>query len=185
MNANFFGQIAQLNITGNLLLTIAPTEGNSFIVSVMLQNETCTDKAKDIIPPFTLRGTAEELDMGFIERITRPMQTVSGLLDNMESFMKQLEEARLRSSMEKEKTDKEKLEKEAREKKYHNAMLKADTFEKGQRYKDAWTALPKTADYPEYAEIIRKRQDDFARHFAPDLFNAEQTPQEIEPEIQE
>ncbi|WP_431609242.1 PRTRC system protein E [Chryseobacterium sp. 'Rf worker isolate 10'] len=179
MDANFFRQIAQMNLKGNLLLTITQTQGNSIIVSVMLQNETCTDHAKEGIPPFNLRGTAEELDMGFFEKITTPMQTASGLVDNMEFFMKQLEEARRQSAMEKEKTNKEKLEKEAREKKYRNAMLKADTFEKDQRYRDAWTALPKTADYPEYAEIIRKRQDDFARHFAPDLFNAEETPQEM------
>ncbi|MGN7706881.1 prtrc system protein e [Chryseobacterium sp. 22543] len=178
MDANFFRQIAQMNINGNLVITIAK-EDNIFIVSSFLQNNTCSDQAKDIIPPYNLRGTPEELDMGYFEKATTPLQTASGLVDNMEVFTKQLEEARRKSAMEKEKTDKEKLEKEASEKKYRNAMLKADTFEKDQRYRDAWTALPKTSDYPEYADVIRKRQNDFARHFAPDLFNAEETPQDI------
>jgi len=185
MNTNFFNQITQLNITGNLHLIIAKGETDHLIVSILLQNDSCGDKAKDLIPPLTLRGTGMELDEGFFNKIQHPLETASGLMVNMESFMKQLDEVRMQSAMEKEKTDKEKLEKEAREKKYRNAMLKADTFEKDQRYRDAWTALPKTSDYPEYAETIRKRQDDFARHFAPDLFSTEEIPQEKVAQIEE
>ena len=67
MNANFFHQVAQLQITGDLQLTIAKGAENNLIVSVMLQNEQCGDNAKNIIPPLNLRGTAEELDNGFFE----------------------------------------------------------------------------------------------------------------------
>lgn len=65
MNTNFFNQIAQLNFTGNLQLTIAKGTENKIIVSIMLQNDGCADTAKNIIPPLNLRGTAEELDNGF------------------------------------------------------------------------------------------------------------------------
>ena len=54
-----------------------------------------------MIPPLTLRGTAEELDNGFFETVPTPLQTASGLMDNMEIFMKQLEEAKKKSAMEK------------------------------------------------------------------------------------
>ena len=94
MNANFFNQITQLNFTGNLQLTIAKGVENNLIVSIILLNEQCGDNAKQLIPPLNLRGTAEELDEGFFQQITTPLQTASGLMVNMEAFMKQLEEAK-------------------------------------------------------------------------------------------
>ncbi|SEW24738.1 PRTRC system protein E [Chryseobacterium wanjuense] len=173
MNTQFFNQIGEMNLNGTILLTIAKGVENNLIVSVTLQNDGCGDDAKNIIPPLTLKGTADELDSGFFERITTPLQTTSGLLDNMEEYMKKLDETRKNSAMEKEKTDKEKKVQDDKEKKYKEAMSKADALEKEGKYKEAWTALPKTSEYPDHAEIIRKRQNDFARKFAPSFFDQE------------
>ena len=84
--------------------------------------------------------------------------------------MKQLEEAKKKSTMEKEKLDKEEKEKEAKEKKYQDAVKKAEELEKEGKYKEAWTALPKVSEYPDFADTIRKKQDEYERHFAPSLF---------------
>ena len=72
--------------------------------------------------------------------------------------------------MEKEKSDKEKKDKEAKDKKYNEAIQKAEELEKEGKYKEAWSALPKGSEFPEYAEIIRKKQNEYERHFAPSLF---------------
>lgn len=171
MQTNFFRQIAKLNLTGDLQITLRPTEENSFVLSVLLNNEQCGDEARKMIPPLNLKGTAEELDNGFFENISTPLQTASGLMVDMENFMKQLEETKRNSAMEKEKTDKEKKEKEAKDKKYNDALQKAEELEKEGKYKDAWSALPKVSEYPDYAESIRKKQDEYERHFAPSLFS--------------
>ena len=175
MQTNFFRQLANLNLKGDLQIILRPIEENSFVLSVLLNNKQCGDEARKLIPPLNLRGTAEELDNGFFENISTPLQTASGLMVDMESFMKQLEEAKKKSAMEKEKSDKEKKEKEAKEKKYKEAFEKAEALEKEGKYKEAWSALPKTSEFPEYVEIIRKKQDEYERHFAPSLFteNAE------------
>lgn len=174
MNANFFKQMTALNITGDLQLTIAKGAENNLVVSIMLQNEQCGDEARKLIPPFNLKGTADELDEGFFERITMPLQTASGLMDNMEVFMKQLEEAKKQSAMEKEKADKEKKEKEEKEKKYKEAMKKAEELEKEGKHREAWAKVPEPADYPEHAETIRKRRMELSEKFAaPSLFGAE------------
>lgn len=89
---------------------------------------------------------------------------------DMEQFMKQLEEAKQNSAMEKEKADKEKKEKEAKEKKYKEAFEKAEAHEKDGKYKEAWSALPKPSEFPDFAEAIRKKQNEYERHFAPSLF---------------
>nr|WP_199001432.1 PRTRC system protein E [Flavobacterium sp. ASV13] len=173
MNANFFHQIAQLQITGDLQLTIAKGAENNLIVSVMLQNEQCGDNAKNIIPPLNLRGTAEELDNGFFEKITTPIQAVSGLMVDMESFMKQLEETKKQSAMEKDKVDRQKKEQEAKDKKFKDAMAKADELEKEGKYREAWVKVPEITEFPEKADEIRRRKRELSDKFsAPSLFGA-------------
>ena len=159
-----------MGLTGDLQFTLRPTEENSFVLSILLNNEQCGDEARKLIPPLNLKGTAEELDNGFFESISTPLQTASGLMVDMESFMKQLEEVKKKSAMEKEKTDKEKKEKEAKEKKYKEAFQKAEALEKESKYKEAWSVLPKVSENPDFAETIRKKQDEYEKHFAPSLF---------------
>ncbi len=173
---NFFSSVAALNITGDLQVTIRKGAESNWIVSVMLNNEQCGDDARKLIPPLNLRGSAEELDNGFFERITTPIQTASGLMVDMEGFMKQLEEVKKQSAMEKEKADRERKEKEAREKKYKEAMQKVDELEKEGKYRDAWMKVPDPSDYPEQAEAIRKRKSSLSAKFAPDLFGSSATP---------
>ena len=177
---NFFSSIAALNITGDLQVTIRKGAESNWIVSVMLNNEQCGDDARKLIPPLNLRGSAEELDNGFFERITTPIQTASGLMVDMEGFMKQLEEVKKQSAMEKEKTDRERKEKEAKEKKYKEAMQKVDELEKEGKHRDAWMKVPDPSEYPEQAEAIRKRKSSLSSKFAPDLFGATATPLTVE-----
>jgi len=174
--SNFFSSIAAMNITGNLQLLISKGASDHWIVSVMLNNEQCGDEASKVIPPLNLRGTAEELDNGFFEQVTTPIKTASGLIVNMEAYMKQLEEAKKQSAMEKEKADREKKEKEAKEKKYREAMQKVDELEKDGKFRDAWMKVPEPSEYPEQAEALRKRKSSLAAKFAPDLFGADATP---------
>lgn len=173
MNTNFFNQIAQLEYTGVLQLNISKGAENKIIVSVLLNNEQCGDNAKQLIPPLNLRGTAEELDEGFFQRISAPIQTASGLMVNMEAFMKQLEEAKKQSAMEKEKTDRQKKVQEAKDKKFKEGMARVDELEKEGKFRDAWIKVPEIADHPEKADEIRKRKTSLSNKFGtPSLFGA-------------
>jgi PRTRC genetic system protein E len=175
MNTNFFKQIAQLGVAGDLHLTIAKGAENNLIVSVMLQNEQCGDNAKNIIPPLTLRGSAEELDNGFFEKITMPIQTASDLMVDMEAYIKQLEEAKKQSVMEKAKSDRQKKEQEAKDKKFKDGMAKADELEKEGKHREAWMKVPDMTEFPEKADEIRKRKMELSDKFsAPSLFGTEQ-----------
>lgn len=175
MQTNFFRQVANMNLTGDLQITFTKATENNYVVSVLLKNEQCGDEARKTIPPLNLRGTAEELDNGFFESITTPLQTASGLMVDMEGFMKQLEVAKKKSAMEKEKSDKEIKDKEIKDKKYKETLQKAEELEKVGKYKEAWSALPKASEFPEYTEIIRKKQDEYESHFAPSLFTENQS----------
>jgi PRTRC genetic system protein E len=175
MNTNFFNQIAQLGVAGDLHLTIAKGAENNLIVSVMLQNEQCGDNAKNIIPPLNLRGTADELDNGFFEKITTPIQTASGLMVDMEAYLKQLEEAKKQSAVEKEKAERQKKEQEGKDKKFKDSMAKADELEKEGKFRDAWMKVPEITEFPEKADEIRRPKTELSDKFsAPSLFGAEQ-----------
>jgi PRTRC genetic system protein E len=182
MNTNFFKQIADLNITGNLQLAISKGAQNNLVVSVILQNEQCGDNAKKLIPPLLLKGTAEELDNGFFENIVKPIEQTSSLMLNMADYLKQQEEAQKQSAIEKDKTDKEKKAKEEKDKKFKEAMQKVDELEKEGKYKEAWVKLPDTSQFPDHAEIIRKRKSALAAKFSPDLFGVAETVAANEPQ---
>ncbi|UZT98938.1 PRTRC system protein E [Chryseobacterium fluminis] len=172
MNTNFFSLVTQLDFTGNLNISIQKATDNNWIVSVLLQNNECGDDAKNRIPPLNLRGTAEDLDNGFFENIAQPIQSASYLMVNMDAFMVQLEEAKKHSAMEKQNADKESKAKEEKEKKYKDAMKKAEDLESESKFKDAWSALPKASEYPEYSKEILEKQEAYEKEFAPNLFTS-------------
>lgn len=171
METNFFTGIAQLNIKGDLNITIKQGEDGQHMVSVLLNNRQCGDDAKQVIPPLVLKGSGEELDTGFFAAVTAPLQVTSELLVNMEGYLKAQEEARKQSAMEKEKADRERKDKEAREKKYTDAMKKAEELEKEGKHREAYVKVPDPADFPEHVEAIKERRSALAKNFAPDLFN--------------
>jgi PRTRC genetic system protein E len=178
---NFFNQIAQLQIIGDLHITISKGAENRLIVLVMLRNEACGDSAKHTIPPLNLRGTAEELDTGFFENITTPMESASGLMVDMEGYMKRLEDTKKQSAMEKEKADSQKKEAEAKDKKFSDAMAKADELEKDGKFREAWIKVPEIHEFPFKAEEIRRRKSELSAKFAPDLFGSTTETAKTEP----
>ncbi|MBA5793488.1 PRTRC system protein E [Flavobacterium sp. xlx-214] len=179
MNTNFFNQIAKLSITGVLQLSIVKGTKDNLIVSVILQNEGCGDTAKNLIPPLNLRGTSDELDEEFFQQIAMPIQTASGLMVDMEAFMKQLEEAKKQSAIEKDKTEKAKKEKETKDKKFKDGMTKADELEKEGKFRDAWMKVPDITEFPEKADEIRKRKTALSAKFeTPSLFETSETTEE-------
>ena len=181
MNTNFFNQIQQLDFTGVLQLNISKGIESNLIVTVLLNNEQCGDSAKNGIPPLTFNATPQEFDEGFFEQITAPVQTVSGMMVDMEKFLKQMEEVKKQSAMEKEKTEKAKKEKEAKDKKFKDGMAKADELEKEGKHREAWMKVPDITEFPEKADEIRKRKTSLSDKFAtPSLFG---TIEETAPEL--
>ncbi len=167
METNFFNQIAMMNVVGTLQMTLQQGQNGQYIVSVLLQNDRCSDPAKNSIPPLVLRGTAEELDGGFFQSIVRPLEETSSLLVNMENYIQAQEHAKKQSAMEKEKTEKA-------QKKYDELMKKVSELEAQGKYREAWTKLPPPDEFPDQAEKIRKKRSELSAHFAPTLFeNAE------------
>jgi hypothetical protein len=91
----------------------------------------------------------------------------------MEAYLKEREQAKVHSQMEKDKTAKADKDKTEKQKKYEEGMKKASELEAEGKFRDAWVKVPDINDYPEQAEAIRKRKSELSAKFAPDLFQVE------------
>jgi PRTRC genetic system protein E len=183
MKTNFFETIASLNVPGKWNLSIHTDEKGAFTVSALYTALQNGDNASKLIPPMLLKGTAQELDEGFFEAIAEPVQQTAGLFQNMEAYLKGLEEAKKASKMEqdkKAKTVKPKTEgangetddievaepkpnKEEKKKAYEEAMKRVAQFNDTCKYAEAIAELPSVEEYPEKKTELDKKLADLTR----------------------
>ena len=173
IHMNFFQSIIALQVAGDWKINIAKDGSDKLIVSVLFYNEQVGDDARKIIPPILLKGTAEELDEGFFTAIEQPVKETAALFLNMEQFLKQKEQAKIQSQMEKDKNEKAEKERKEKQKRCEEALKKAEELEAEGKFRDAWMKVPDPADYPEQAEALKQRKSELAQKFAPDLFNVD------------
>lgn len=170
MQTNFFSLINKLELSGILKLVIAKSQDGQMVISLLLDNGQCADKAKMLIPPMKLAADAEELDKCFFEMITNPLQKTSSLLESMQQYMKGLEAAKAKSTAHKDKESKVDKTLSAKQKKYNDLMEQSAKLEAAGKFKEAWTKLPDPMEYPEQAELIRTKRQSLSDLFSPDLF---------------
>nr|WP_315242112.1 PRTRC system protein E [uncultured Flavobacterium sp.] len=171
METNFFKSVTALAVAGDWTISIAKENTDTLIVSVLFHNSKVGDDARRKVPPILLRGTAQELDLGFFKAIEQPVQETAELFTNMEQFLKQKEVAKASSQMHKETADKAEKQISDKQKKYEEAMKKVDELEAEGKHREAWMKVPPVEAYPEYAQLIRERRMELSGQFAPDLFN--------------
>lgn len=189
---NFFAHAAAINFEGLLNMTIK-MDGEQLTVSVLLQNDSCTDSAKAHIPPLILKGTAKELCEGFFDAIAEPVQQTSALLVNMEQYRKGQETAKKNAAMEKKKTadtaaPEKRSPEEIKEMQFAGTMAKVDVLEKEGKFKEAWMKVPQPSEFPDKAEEIRTRRAALSAKFSPDLFGAQNQSEangKVEPNTQD
>ncbi|WP_338871659.1 PRTRC system protein E [Spirosoma sp. SC4-14] len=160
---NFFQQLDALDLQGDLKIVVTKNS-DRLIVSVMLNNPKCGDKAANAIVPLILKGTAEELDKGFFDNIAAPMRETSSLMVNMEAHLKSVATAKEQAAMNKEKKPTETKEVappppvDMKQLQFDQAMSKADELAKAKKYRDALNKLPAATDYPDKAEQIEAKR---------------------------
>lgn len=87
----------------------------------------------DGLAPFTLKGTPEELDEGFLDAIKAPVETVSGLVSNIEAFQKSAQQAEKNAKASAKpavKSDAAKKAEDERRRREAEAKARKENFEK-------------------------------------------------------
>lgn len=97
------------------------------IVSVSFKNNQVKDEAKNLIPPFTVSGTAEELDAEFTTVIKEPVTKSKGLQTSMKEYEAAMEVAKANT---KSATDAKKKESDAKKKEADAEKKKKDEYKK-------------------------------------------------------
>lgn len=76
----------------DLTIVIRKTNGQ-LTVSTLPKSNGLKDEAQNHIVPLTVTGTPQELDTGFLQAVTRPIQKACGLISNMAQFEAQADKA--------------------------------------------------------------------------------------------
>lgn len=134
---DLFKKLNEVLAEGMTLTITVAKKGEHMTATVLPGNSLVKDSAKNNIIPFTVSGTAEELDGGFIDAISAPIASTSGLLSNMADYEKAEAEAKQKSQM----LAKQKEEAAKRKSDFDAYMKLSQTNLDEQKFKDAKTCL--------------------------------------------
>lgn len=145
---DLFKKLNEVLAEGMTLTITVAQKGEHMTVNVLPGNSLVKDSAKNNIIPFTVTGTAEELDEGFVDAISAPIASTAGLLSNMADYEKAEAEAKQKSQMlakQKEEAAKRKADFEAYMK-LSQTNLDEHKFRDARTCLEAATALANTDD---------------------------------------
>lgn len=155
----FFTAIHQM-MTESVDLTIVIRKTNGQLtVSTLPKSNGLKDEAQNHIVPLTVTGTPQELDTGFLQAVTRPIQKTCGLISNMAQFEAQADKAAASSKAAKEAKSKETKEEREKREKYEKLMKKANELMATKNFREAVSMLTQAkacADTAQLKEIEEK-----------------------------
>lgn len=171
METNFFNQLTQLNLRGNLVINIRIGDGEKMQVSVILRNPSLKDKAANAICPMVLEGTSAEMNQGFFPALQEPLVKTNIFFLNAIQHQQSLEEVSKKSTQSASKSTAD-----GNKKKYEEKMKKVAELEGKQKYGEAIAQMPSTKEFSEFEKQINaKLQELRSKHGSLSLFGNETT----------
>lgn len=171
----------------DLTIVIRKTNGQ-LTVSTLPKSNGLKDEAQNHIVPLTVTGTPQELDTGFLQAVTRPIQKTCGLISNMAQFEAQADKAAASSKAAKEAKSKETKEEREKREKYEKLMKKAEELTAARNHREAVSVLTQAkahanaAQLKEIEEKIKAADTEMNRGSLFDLMEQEAQP---EPSVQQ
>ena len=171
----------------DLTIVIRKTNGQ-LTVSTLPKSNGLKDEAQNHIVPLTVTGTPQELDTGFLQAVTRPIQKTCRLISNMAQFEAQADKAAASSKAAKEAKSKETKEEREKREKYEKLMKKAEELTAARNHREAVSVLTQAkahanaAQLKEIEEKIKAADTEMNRGSLFDLMEQEAQP---EPSVQQ
>ena len=149
----FFTAIHQM-MTESVDLTIVIRKANGQLtVSTLPKSNGLKDEAQNHIVPLTVTGTPQELDTGFLQAVTKPIQKACGLISNMAQFEAQADKAAASSKAAKEAKSKETKEEREKREKYEKLMKKAEELTAAKNHREVINVLGQAKAYATAAQL--------------------------------
>ena len=136
----------------DLTIVIRKTNGQ-LTVSILPKSNGLKDEAQNHIVPLTATGTPQELDTGFLQAVTRPIQKTCGLISNMAQFEAQADKAAASSKAAKEAKSKETKEEREKREKYEKLMKKAEELTAAKNHREVINVLGQAKAYATAAQL--------------------------------
>ena len=146
----------------DLTIVIRKTNGQ-LTVSTLPKSNGLKDEAQNHIVPLTVTGIPQELDTGFLQAVTRPIQKTCGLISNMAQFEAQADKAAASSKAAKEAKSKETKEEREKREKYEKLMKKAEELTAARNHREAVSVLTQAKAHANAAQLNRG-EDKGGRH---------------------
>lgn len=138
---------------------------DKLVCSVSFNNNAVKDGAKELIPPFVLSGTPQEMDEGFIDAVKEPMEKSKGLQSSMKDYEASLKTAMANSKQnthaKQKEADAKKKEEDAQKKKsesFKKALEQANKLKAEKKWKEAIKAYQQALPYAD--EAGKKKVED-------------------------
>lgn len=163
---NLFVTLAGIISAGtDVTIVIRKNTDGRMVVSTAARNTEVKDSAKDIIPPFVVSGTPDELDAEFVQIITEPVSKATGLQTSMKAF-----EASMATAAAKSKAVDE--EKKTKKLNYDKAMAEGKKQEDAKNYEEAIKSYEKALENatPADAPKVKAAIDRCKKNQQPDIF---------------
>lgn len=149
----FFTAIHQM-MTESVDFTIVIRKTNGQLtVSTLPKSNGLKDEAQNHIVPLTVTGTPQELDTGFLQAVTRPIQKACGLISNMAQFEAQADKAAASSKAAKDAKSKETKEEREKREKYEKLMKKAEELTAARNHREAVSVLTQAKAHANAAQL--------------------------------
>lgn len=136
----------------DLTIVIRKTNGQ-LTVSTLPKSNGLKDEAQNHIVPLTVTGTPQELDTGFLQAVTRPIQKACGLISNMAQFEAQADKAAASSKAAKDAKSKETKEEREKREKYEKLMKKAEELTAARNHREAVSVLTQAKAHANAAQL--------------------------------
>lgn len=170
MRTNFFQAIQRLHGAGSWIINISFSKENELLVSVLLKNSGA-ESGGSPLPPMLYCGTAQEIDEGFFESLSVPIEQTVSFFSNLSAYQKGLEDAKAKlMAKPKEKTTASSETKKTGDSvsasgesapakaKFEDILKEITTLNSSCKYTEAIELLPSVEDYPDKKAEIEKLQ---------------------------
>lgn len=190
---NLFKTLAGvLKENADITIVVRKAADDKLTASVSFRNNNVKDPARDVIAPFVVSGTPEEMDTEFAGLIAQPLEQSAGIQTSMENFEASKKAAQAKSQAAAEAKKQAADEKKAAQSKVDKAIADAKRLILEKKWQEAKAVLETArSENPNVRSAdIAKMLDTCAKNETPDIFSfaSEQGPETTgtdEPETEE
>lgn len=169
-----------LGENADVTIVVRRSTDGRLIVSTNFRNNDVKDAARDVIAPFVVSGTPEELDEGYLGAIAAPLEQSSGLQTSMANFEASKKAAEAKSQAASEAKRKDDAAKKAAKDKFTRVFDEAKKLMDARKWKEARTKLAEASTLADDAQkaSVAAALSKCEKNDVPDIFNFGADPEE-------